>query len=156
METELSELKIPCGVSVRENIRVKNHSSVKPALLTRNVLDWLQGNITLSNNYERKIKSDIRRKIKLYQEVELPLLVKCGFVSQTAATANCNVATADCNIGKDDISTFQLNHVNHAQIYDKIVGRKGFEPSTPAMSRRYLNQARPPVRKFRVFDLEMA
>jgi hypothetical protein len=26
------------------------------------------------------------------------------------------------------------------------VGRVGFEPTTPAMSRRYLNQARPPAR----------
>ena len=26
-----------------------------------------------------------------------------------------------------------------------MVGRKGFEPSNPAMSRRYLNQARPPA-----------
>src|SRR6478672_10624364 len=26
-----------------------------------------------------------------------------------------------------------------------VMGRKGFEPSTPAMSRRYLNQARPPA-----------
>jgi hypothetical protein len=28
----------------------------------------------------------------------------------------------------------------------KVVGRVGFEPTTPAMSRRYLNQARPPAR----------
>jgi hypothetical protein len=29
------------------------------------------------------------------------------------------------------------------------VGRVGFEPTTPAMSRRYLNQARPPAHKER-------
>ena len=29
---------------------------------------------------------------------------------------------------------------------EKVVGRKGFEPSVPAMSRRYPNQARPPAR----------
>jgi hypothetical protein len=27
----------------------------------------------------------------------------------------------------------------------KVVGRVGFEPTTPAMSRRYPNQARPPA-----------
>jgi hypothetical protein len=27
------------------------------------------------------------------------------------------------------------------------MGRVGFEPTTPAMSRRYLNQARPPAPK---------
>jgi hypothetical protein len=31
------------------------------------------------------------------------------------------------------------------------MGRVGFEPTTPAMSRRYLNQARPPAH---VFDLK--
>ena len=109
---------------VRENIRVKNRSSVKPALLTRNELDWLQGNITLSNHYERKIKSDIRRKIKLYRS-GIAIASEMQISEPNSTTTNCNVATADCNIGKDDISTFQLNHVNHAQIYDKIVGRKG-------------------------------
>ena len=35
------------------------------------------------------------------------------------------------------------NENNHIK-YE--VGRVGFEPTTPAMSRRYLNQARPPAR----------
>ena len=34
------------------------------------------------------------------------------------------------------------NENNHSE-YE--VGRVGFEPTTPAMSRRYLNQARPPA-----------
>jgi hypothetical protein len=93
--------------------------------LTGNEIGWLQGKIQLSYGYQRKIKSDIRRKIKVFQELELPLLVKSGFIDSSAATANCNAATTNCNIGKDDISTIQLNHVNHAQISDKIVGRKG-------------------------------
>lgn len=96
-----------------------------PALLTRNEIGWLQGKIQVSYGYQRKIKSDIRRKIKVFQELELPLLIKSGFVNDIAATANCNAATANCNIGKDDISTIQLNHMNHAQISDKRVGRKG-------------------------------
>ena len=37
--------------------------------------------------------------------------------------------------------------VNENEIITKRaeVGRVGFEPTTPAMSRRYLNQARPPA-----------
>jgi DNA polymerase elongation subunit (family B) len=37
--------------------------------------------------------------------------------------------------------------VNEKEIISKRaeVGRVGFEPTTPAMSRRYLNQARPPA-----------
>ena len=46
----------------------------------------------------------------------------------------------------------QTNDHNYAQLSSSIqiqsqnmVGREGFEPSNPAMSRRYLNQARPPA-----------
>jgi hypothetical protein len=38
---------------------------------------------------------------------------------------------------------YQCTNENHQQKYE--VGRVGFEPTTPAMSRRYLNQARPPA-----------
>jgi hypothetical protein len=38
------------------------------------------------------------------------------------------------------ISRFEVNHENN-----EIVGRVGVEPTTPAMSRRYPNQARPPA-----------
>jgi hypothetical protein len=34
---------------------------------------------------------------------------------------------------------------NNNKIIGVLVGRVGFEPTTPAMSRRYLNQARPPA-----------
>jgi hypothetical protein len=113
--------------------------------LTINEIEWLQGKIRLSQGYQRKIKSDIRKKIKIFNELEVPLLLSSGLIDGLAATGNCNAATANCNIGASEVPILQLNNVNHAQICDKIVGRKGFEPSTPAMSRRYLNQARPPA-----------
>ena len=104
---------------------MKDDVAVKPALLTRNEIEWLQGKIELSANYKRKIKCDIRRKIKVYQELELPLLVKYGFISEMPNTTNCNAATANCNIDKNEIPTLQLNTANHAQSNVKIVGRKG-------------------------------
>jgi hypothetical protein len=122
----------------------------KPALLTRTEIEWLQDKVNLSYGYQRKIKSDIKKKIRIFQELELPLLVKSGFINSNAATSNCNAATANCNIDKSQIPILDLNSVNHAQPTNFMVGRKGFEPSTPAMSRRYLNQARPPARKFGV------
>ena len=112
-------------------------SIVKPALLTRTEIDWLNDKIQLSNGYQRKIKSDIRKKLKIFNELELPLLVRSGFI---AATANCNNVTTKCNT---NYATISPNIENCAQ---NMVGRKGFEPSNPAMSRRYLNQARPPAR----------
>lgn len=38
-----------------------------------------------------------------------------------------------------------LNSSSNEICAQNMMGRKGFEPSNPAMSRRYLNQARPPA-----------
>ncbi len=65
--------------------------TASPALLTKTELEWLNGNIRLSNAYQRKIKSDIKRKIRILQELELPLLMEKGFIHQpTDVTSNCN------------------------------------------------------------------
>ena len=69
------------------------------ALLTKTELEWLNGNIRLSYAYQRKIKSDIKKKIRILQELELPLRIEKGFIPQTiGVTANCNAVTANCNI----------------------------------------------------------
>jgi hypothetical protein len=69
------------------------------ALLTKTELDWLNENIQLSYAYRRKIKSDIRKKIRILQELELPLLIGKGFVSlqSTGVTPNRNTVTAKFN-----------------------------------------------------------
>ena len=56
-----------------------------PALLTKTELDWLNGNIQLSYAYQRKIKSDIKKKIRILQELELPLLIDKGFIPELQA-----------------------------------------------------------------------
>ena len=109
---------------------------VEPALLTRTEIHWLLNDIQLSDGYRRKIKSDIRRKVKIFNELELPLLIKSGFIP---ATTNCNAVTTNCNTNCQTNSTIDANCALN------MMGRKGFEPSNPAMSRRYLNQARPPA-----------
>ena len=63
-----------------------------PALLTRTEYGWLNNKIELSRGYQRKIKYDIRRKIKIFNELELPLLIKSGFISNTT---NCNAVTTN-------------------------------------------------------------
>ena len=45
-----------------------------PALLTNTEF----GNIHVSYAYQRKIKSDIKKKIRILQELELPLLIEKG------------------------------------------------------------------------------
>ena len=73
-------------------------SDTFPALLTKTELEWLNGNIRLSYAYQRKIKSDIKKKIRILQELELPLLIDKGFIPQTiGVTSNCNTVTANCN-----------------------------------------------------------
>ena len=111
-------------------------SIIQPALLTKTEINWLKEKIQLSNGYQRKIKSDIRRKLRTFNELELPLLIKSGFI---AATGNCNNVTTNCN------NVFPENSSNTENCAQNMVGREGFEPSNPAMSRRYLNQARPPA-----------
>jgi hypothetical protein len=43
----------------------------------------------------------------------------------------------------NSLNLLKCKNENNYSIYE--VGRVGFEPTTPAMSRRYLNQARPPA-----------
>ena len=109
------------------------------ALLTRTELSWLQGkkfNISVSHEY--KIKSQIRKKLRILSSLELPLLEKIGIFSDDLTIFGKNLTT----YSKVDNSFNSSNTENCAQ---NMVGREGFEPSNPAMSRRYLNQARPPA-----------
>ena len=54
-----------------------------PALLTKTELDWLQHKIKVSKVYEYRLKCDIRKKLQTFQQLELPLLIKRGFISST-------------------------------------------------------------------------
>jgi hypothetical protein len=65
------------------------------ALLTRTEIEWLQHRIELSGGYQRKIKSDIRKKLRIFNELEPPLLVKSGFMT---ATPNCNNVSINCDV----------------------------------------------------------
>ena len=91
-------------------------SIIQPALLIRTEIDWLNDKIQLSNGYQRKIKSDIRKKLKIFNELELPLLVKSGFVP---ANANCNIVTTNCN------TNYSLNSSNTENCAQNMVDRGG-------------------------------
>ena len=54
-------------------------SSPKPSLLTKTEIDWLSGKAHLFKTYEYKIKSIIKRKLKVLNQFELPLIIKSGF-----------------------------------------------------------------------------
>jgi hypothetical protein len=91
-----------------------------PALLTKTELDWLNGNIQLSYAYQRKIKSDIKKKIRILQELELPLLIEKGFIPRpTDVTANCNTVTANCN---NDTAEESANSSSFLQNKEALAG----------------------------------
>ena len=63
-------------------------------------INWLNNKVRLSNGHQRKIRYDIRRKLRTFYEFELPLLVKSGLAS---VIANCNMVTGNCNINYSQI-----------------------------------------------------
>jgi|SRR5690348_15560272 hypothetical protein len=50
-----------------------------PALLTRSELEWLQGSKQVSPAYARQMRSRLSRKLHVFQNLELPLLIERGF-----------------------------------------------------------------------------
>jgi hypothetical protein len=112
---------------------------IRPALLTRSEINWLCGNSpNISKSYEYKMKSIIRKKIESFLNLELPLIQKSEMFSDNLTAFGKDLTV----FGKVDNPLNSSNTENCAQ---NMVGREGFEPSNPAMSRRYLNQARPPA-----------
>jgi hypothetical protein len=52
---------------------------IYPSFLTKSELDWLLGkNFTISKSHQYKMKSSIRRKWRIFLNLELPLLEKSG------------------------------------------------------------------------------
>ena len=56
-----------------DNHEIKNN---KLALLTSSEREWLYGRLKVSKAYEYRIKSDIKKKLHTFQQLELPLLEK--------------------------------------------------------------------------------
>ena len=74
------------------------------------------------------------------QELELPMLPQSGLAN------NMSPFTQDLSPNPQLQRTNLTDREDRSFLFMNIVGRKGFEPSIPAMSRRCLNQAGPPAR----------
>ena len=67
----------------------------KPALLTRAEIEWLLGNTQPSKSHERFMRHSIKNKIDIFQKLELPLLVKAGYLSSgQSVSAHANAISA--------------------------------------------------------------
>ena len=58
-------------------------SETHPALLTRTEIQWLLGKIKVSKPYEYRIKSDVKKKLKIFTELEIPLLIEKGIIDNS-------------------------------------------------------------------------
>ena len=114
--------------------------------------------IKVPKAYQYRIKSDIKKKLKTFTEWEIPLLIQKGMIANTDLSKYTQNLRISPQTSWENISQLSSNIQIQSQ---NMVGREGFEPSNPAMSRRYLNQARPPARficymcqglKFRAVD----
>jgi hypothetical protein len=73
------------------------NSDTSPALLTKTELDWLQHKIKVSKVYEYRMRSDIKKKLQTFQQLELPLLMRNGFISSTHGDLSVYTQTLSAN-----------------------------------------------------------
>ena len=67
------------------------------SLLSKKELEWILGKTQLSGSYNRKIKSQIRKKLENFENFELPLLLEKGLLSLSSVTNYGNGVTKYSN-----------------------------------------------------------
>ena len=95
-------------------------------LLTNSELEWLYGRKQVSKIYEYRIRCDIKKKLKIFTQSELPLLSKHGFIKDLSVFTQLSANTQQCNT--DQLSAAINKH--------KKVLRPGFEPGIVALRGR--------------------
>ena len=55
---------------------------MKTSILTTSEIAWLTGKKQVSKVYEYRIRSDIKKKLQIFQQLELPLLAQNGFLDE--------------------------------------------------------------------------
>ena len=136
------------------------------ALLTRRERDWILGKVKVSRDYENHMRHRIKRKLEIFSSKEMPLLIEQGLITRInnhSMTTDCHHMTIGSHQYNPDLGWSSLvkippqtrrkpnendtaNRKQHENKWQNSeMGRVGFEPTNPAMSRRYLNQARPPA-----------
>ena len=97
-------------------------SNFESALLTRTEVGWLLGKVKVSKPYEYRIKSDIRKKIKAFTELELPLLIQHKIIDNFDLSKYTQSLRTNPQIHQQNISTNSSILENCGQ---NMVGRKG-------------------------------
>ena len=99
---------------------------MKTSILTNSEFEWLTGKKKVSKIYEYRIRSDIKKKLQIFQQIELPLLSQSGFINDLSIFTHLSANTHGDNT--DQISTPTIEH-------EKVL-RPGFEPGIVALRGR--------------------
>ena len=80
------------------------------SFLSRTELEWLLGEKQLSGSYNRKIKSQIKKKVENFEKFELPLLLEKGLLSLSSVTKYGNGVTKFSNGENNSLSSSNDKH----------------------------------------------
>jgi len=87
-------ISIDIFISICGNSQVLSyHNSQELSFLSKTELEWLLGKKQLSGPYNRKIKSQVKKKLENFEKFELPLLVEKGLISLPNVTKFRNGVT---------------------------------------------------------------
>jgi hypothetical protein len=112
---------VPSALRIFAELLAKkmNKSERQPALLTRKEIEWLLNNSRISKAYEYRMKSNIRKKLRIFAELEFPLIQKSGIFPESLTVFGKDLTT----FSKEDNP---LNTSNIENCVQNMVGRKGF------------------------------
>jgi hypothetical protein len=94
-------------------------NKIKHALLTKTESEWLLGRIQVSKQYEYRIKSDIRKKMKIFQELELPMLLGSDLINSKNMSPFTQDLSANPQLQRTNATDRDVSFSIH-----EIVGRK--------------------------------
>jgi hypothetical protein len=94
------------------------------ALLTSTELEWLSGKKKISKVYEYRIRSNIKKKLQVFQLSELPLLVQNGFINELSVFTQLS-ANPQNDSDVLSLTSKHNNNDNHYSPYEKMsLGRE--------------------------------
>ena len=95
--------------------------NIQPALLTRTETEWLLEKVKISKSYEYRIKSDIKKKLKRFTKLEIPLLVQKGFIDNNDLSKYSQILMTNPQIINQSDSINTSSNENCAQ--NMVAGR---------------------------------
>src|SRR5687768_12711842 len=110
-------------------------ADIQIALLTRSEIEWLLGKRQLSKHYERKMRAVLNKKLRIWEQLERPLLEAHGFLAATISSSgattgssgigHCPGCTIRSSIAAARVAPHEIEQ--EPDNYDNKMLRPGFE-----------------------------